>query len=282
MAPAGSLTLRRVVRQTVGNGRRLPPRDTTEYIQADRKRTEHGGVFGYRFLLNGPTLYRSMPRTALITRCDRQKVFLINVDDREFTEWPVPVFPTRQEVNARIKAVAQAGRPDPTVRVEIETIDTGERKDFFGHQARHVITTRRVVPLTSVTRDARSTVIDGWYIDLDTGISCDRWWRSESQGLLTVHKQGEQPPRPIFTNIGEPERGYAVRSRTTDEESTLDVEVTDLSTAALDPALFEVPAGFSRVEQIRQEPIPPFVIRLKHTYERLKRRARIGVRAGRS
>jgi hypothetical protein len=50
-----------------------------------------------------------------------------------------------------------------------------------------------------------------------------------------------------------------------------------LSTAPLDPALFVVPADFSCVEQVRQKPVPPFVIRLAQTYERLKRRARIGL-----
>jgi hypothetical protein len=50
--------------------------------------------------------------------------------------------------------------------------------------------------------------------------------------------------------------------------------VTHLSTVAIDPALFEVPAQFSLVEQIRQEPVPPLVIRLKQTYQRLKQRAR--------
>jgi len=43
----------------------------------------------------------------------------------------------------------------------------------------------------------------------------------------------------------------------------------------VDPALFEVPANFSVVERIRQEPVPPLGIRLKQVYERLKHSARI-------
>jgi hypothetical protein len=140
-----------------------------------------------------------------------------------------------------------------------------------------VITTRRVIPLTGSMRDDRQTVIDGWYIDLDAGVSCEPWWWSESgHGFLAVHKQGEQPDRPTFKNIGEPERGYAVLSRSTEVGSVVELEVTELSTAALDPALFDVPAGFSHVEQIRQEPVPPLVIRLKQACERFTRRAHIG------
>jgi hypothetical protein len=90
-----------------------------------------------------------------------------------------------------------------------------------------------------------------------------------------MHKQGDQPDRPTFKDIGEPERGYAVLSRSTQGGSVLELELTHLSTVAIDPALFEVPANFSLVEQIRQEPAPPFVIRLKQVYERLKYRARV-------
>ena len=81
--------------------------------------------------------------------------------------------------------------------------------------------------------------------------------------------EGEQPPRPIFENIGEPERGYPLRFSTTDG---IEIEVTELSTDTLDPSLFDVPAGFRQVETIRQEPAPPLVVRLKQTYDRLKRR----------
>jgi hypothetical protein len=52
--------------------------------------------------------------------------------------------------------------------------------------------------------------------------------------------------------------------------------VTELFTAALDLALFDVPAHFSRVDQIRREPAPPLVIGLKRARERFKRDARIG------
>jgi len=80
------------------------------------------------------------------------------------------------------------------------------------------------------------------------------------------------PLRPTFTDIGEPERGYVVLSRSTTDESVLELEVTHLSTVAIEPVLFDVPADFSLVECIRQEPAPPLVIRLEQAYERIKRR----------
>ena len=250
--------------------------ETTEYIQADRKREEHRGFFGYRLRPNGRDIYRPAPRTALIKRCDLQRAFHLNFDDREYTACPIQPFPTREEIRARTEGVRQPSVPTaPTVLVETETVDTGERRELFGRPARHVITTKRVIPLTGSRRLPSETVADGWYIDLDTGLSCDPWWWSSGSGhaFLSIHKQGDQPDRPTFKDIGEPERGYPVLSRSTQDGSVLELEVTHFSTVAIDPALFEVPANFSLVERIRQEPVPPLVIRLKRAYERLKHRA---------
>jgi hypothetical protein len=275
----GSLTLRRVTQLTLPDGRRLPQTETAEYMQVDRKREEHRGTTGYCLRANGRTIYRPNPRTALIKRGDLQKTFLINFEDREFTAWPIPSFPTREELTGRVPVGPPPAQPSPTVRVETETVDTGERKEFFGRPARHVITTRRVISLTEPNRENRATLIDGWYIDLDTGVSCEPWWWAERSGHVfaygTVLREGDPPPppvRPTFKDIGEPERGYVVLSRTTDFGTITEVEVTALSTAPLDSALFDVPAGFVCVDQIRQDPVPPLVIRLKQTYERLRRR----------
>jgi hypothetical protein len=263
------------MRHSWSDGRQPPSTETAEYIQADRKREEHRGTVGYCFRRNGRTIYRPTPRTALIKRCDLHKAFLINFEDREFTEWAIRPVPTREELRTRVESTPSFDRPALTVLVETETVDTGERRELFGRSARHVITTRRVTPLTGSTRAERQTVLDGWYIDLDTGVSCEPWyWSEPGHGFLTMHQQGDQPERPTFKNLGEPVRGYAVLLRTTEGASVSELEVTELSTAALDPALFVVPAGFSHVEQLRQEPVPPLVIQLKQIYERLKRRAR--------
>jgi hypothetical protein len=98
---------------------------------------------------------------------------------------------------------------------------------------------------------------------------------------------GEPHDVPTFKEIGEPERGYALRVTTTTAQtmpapegtvgefrSINEVEVTELSTAALDPALFEIPAGFKLVEMIRQDPTPPLIIRWKQQYDRFLYRAR--------
>jgi hypothetical protein len=277
VAIGGSLTIRRVTRHAFAGGRVLPPTTSVEYVQTDRRRDEHRGFSGYRVRANGADIYRLNPHTALIKRCDLQKTFLVNFDDRQFTEWPIDPLPTRQELRARAESASAVEPPAPTIRVETETVDTGERKDMFDRPARHVITTQRVVPLGGPARDLRVSVIDGWYIDLDTRLTCEPDWSGLlGHGYLTAHMQGDPPARPMFVRIGEPERGYPVRLKTTDGDSVSEVDVTELSTVPLHPSLFEVSAGFTRVEMIRQEPVPPFVVRLRQAYDRLARRLRIG------
>ncbi len=203
-------------------------------------------------------MFRPAPRIALITRCDVKQAFHLNLDDRQYTAGLLHAFPTREEMLARAATSRQSvvsPQREPTVLVETETVDTGERKMLFGYTARHVVTTRRVIPLAGAKRGADTTVTDGWYIDLDTHISCEPWWRSASSGHAfgTIHRQGEAGDVPAFKDIGEPERGFAVASKgtmsgtitlpdgsTRQHVSTRETEVTLLSTAAIDPALFEI------------------------------------------
>ena len=134
--------------------------------------------------------------------------------------------------------LSPVARPDaPTVLVETETVDTGERRELFGRPARHVITKRGVIPLTGSRCRESQTVTDGWSIDLDTSLFCDPWrWSSGSgHAFLTTHTKSHQPERPTFADIGESERGYVVPSRSTPGASVLELEVTHLSTLVACP-----------------------------------------------
>jgi hypothetical protein len=287
---AEELTIRRTDRRTLPGDRYLPPSESIEYLQADRRRREHRGSTGYRLRPNGRTMFRPGPRTALITRCDLKRTFHLNLDDRQYTAGPLQAFPTRDELLARAAASGQlvvVPQREPTLLVETETVDTGERKEVFGHTARRVVTTRRIIPLAGAKRGADTMVTDGWYIDLDTHISCEPSWRSPRSGhaFLTSHRQGEKGDVPTFKDVGEAERGFVIASKgtssgaitlpdgsTRQHVSTWEREVTELSTAPIDPTLFEIPSGFRLVERIRQDQVPPLVIRLKRVYERLARR----------
>ncbi len=224
---------------------------TTSYLLADRSRVEWrtqavtGAFFG--------------PRNANITRCDLREWISLNLDDREYwlssmnTSTPV----TRPQT---IVAPPQA----PNLLIETTTRDTGERKGMFGYEARHVVTTERHVPLDATVTESSETVTDGWYIDLDTALSCMRR-RGEASGQVigaSYVLKDAHSVLPVITTkyIGTPETGYPVATTVSvTADRTLpdgtrgytswawQHDVREIRRMTLDAGLFEVPTGFRDV-----------------------------------
>jgi hypothetical protein len=254
------MTIRRIF---AGN-----PSEQTIYVREDRKRMEFRNHFGQQGA-DGSQQWLSGPRLAAITRCDLGQLFELNLDSAEYVSAPYPPKPfTQAETEAR-----GLGKPDvspsrePTLRIETTTVDTGERKEFFGHIARHVIITRKQIPLQGSHSHPQDTVTDGWYIGLETQVSCDRKLSrgKRSRGYLVA---GNQPhEKPEFVDIGESETGFAVqlvsvskgmytrpdgtKNQTVSKSETL---VTQLELRSLAPQLFEIPPGFKRVQRIERNP----------------------------
>jgi hypothetical protein len=260
--------------------------EMTEYLQADRRRVESRSRVGYANWFGGMT-YVSGPRIAMITRCDLGRRLMLNADQREYESSPLPRYPAKAE----LQAVAASITPQqPTLLIETATVDTGERKDVFGHSARHVLTTRREVPLSRQKSEPRETHSDGWYIDLDTQIACDPWWHSagaHAHVVATGYVAG-QPGEvvvPTFRDIGTPETGFRIELTSTSRDaltqpdgtlrtvtSTWSMRVTELSMEPYDPALFDVPRGFRQVAQVNQNPPVPLSIRLLVLWQQLRQR----------
>jgi hypothetical protein len=154
----------------------------------------------------------------------------------EIVEWPPTVQPNLL--------------PGTVVKIERRTSDTGERKQFFGRTARHLV--------SRVTRsDGPETLIDGWYIEaprLPKG-------KSGSGGYFTfatLTVAGQSPPRIELQQVGPAPEGLAVWQKMTStvvlpgssrhDESVS--EVTELSERALPDTLFQPPAGYRRVTNL--------------------------------
>ena len=104
---------------------------------------------------------------------------------------------------------------------------------------------------------------DGWYIDLDAQLSCDRRLTKGKRAhgyLLAGNKPAETPE---FVDIGQSETGFPVQSvevskgtyilpdgtnKQTDSKS--ETLVTQLELGSLDPGIFEIPPGFKHVQHI--------------------------------
>jgi hypothetical protein len=268
----------RTVRRNFGTPVELNPL-TAEYIvyvQGNRRRTEERRVQRNPLWPGGPRVSFYEPHGALIETCegDTKKAFSLNLDNRTYA--PIEL---RQKLDAeRTKSfrdrVPKADTPiRPTVLHEINTVDTGARKQAFGYTARHVITTHKVTPLEGSEIIPQETITDGWYIDLDTRISCDPSDNTPTEGttysavrlVVGESKSGDHvsasPPSLVqMTYVGKPEKGFPTLVKRTihrgEQVTTSETEVTELSRKPLDPGLFEVPKNFRSVTRNLPWPRP--------------------------
>jgi hypothetical protein len=259
--------------------------ERTTYIQADRKRLEYRNSEGSQGW-NGSMETRYGPHIVAIARCDLGQMFELNLDTSEYVAGVYPPKPfSQKQAEARGLRAPQAAVAGPaTLRIETTTVDTGERKQIFGHTARHVITTSQTIPLEGSKATAQESVSDGWYIDLDTHLSCDPK-RSEGKRVYTYLSTGNAPAEKMeFVTHGERETGFPVDlkysssqtialpdGKTTKHTSSIsETLVTSLEEKPLDPALFSLPRGFRQVEHIQRNPSPSFSTQLSMAWYEFK------------
>src|SRR5215472_13521012 len=187
----------------------------TEYFKGSLRRTDSSSAY--------TTVVDSEHRRQVNWRSDLRQY--------EIVEWPPPA-----QLNSLLGTV---------IKIERRTSDTGERKQFFGRTAHHLV--------SRVTRsDGPQTLIDGWFIDapgLPRGPS--------SFAVLTLAVAGQSPPRIEWEQAG-PTPGLAVWQKTTttvvlpgnsfQHESVS--QVTELSERAQPDTLFQPPAGYRRVTNL--------------------------------
>jgi hypothetical protein len=271
--------------------RRTTLRDTTQdlspepqvfYIQGDWRRWERPRSYTGHTRTDGSLQRIYGPRTVTIVRPDLGKKFDLNLDASEYavSTWP-PKKPqpfTKDQMKALgITIPSPDESAKPTFQIQITTKDTGERKEIFGYLARHVITTRKEIPLEGSRRSPRETVTDGWYIDLerrlyptiypqDLADAKNPPRRGHAYASILSPGSLDPPEIPEFIDIGETETGFAVQEIQTSwnsfklpDGSTRQTEgksetVVKLERGAYDTALFEIPSRFKRVRYIEANP----------------------------
>ncbi|MEW6126011.1 MAG: hypothetical protein AB1757_03025 [Acidobacteriota bacterium] len=211
------------------------------YIKGARQRTEMGAGLGFVNLVQC-----DLKRAVQIN--DKAKTYLIqpfaNNDTTTSTQPNEPQSPAPQQ------------RKRGGIITHITTItDTGERKDFFGYTARHLktsMTTESSPDACNQTKMKMET--DGWYIDLNYGLDCQN--NAAAAQANSYGNQGCQD-QVRTRNIGSAKLGYPVDVTTTiydasGRTTTMRTEVVELSRAALDAALFEIPEGYSEAKDYQQ------------------------------
>lgn len=171
------------------------------------------------------------PGSITIFNAERQTTWSLDRSRRQYMELshrPAPLF-------TLAKWIVKPRDSGKTVHIYYETADTGERKDFFGYTASHVITRERTVAEPGACALSHEIETDGWYINAPGMRSL--------RGRITV--TSDPPCRDQVIRHGEPASpGFAVAL----VRGSLKQEVLELSSAPLDPNLFEVPADYKRTE----------------------------------
>jgi hypothetical protein len=221
------------IRQTSGG----QSYENSTYIKGKRQRSESNGG-----------------QMVTVTQCDLRRNIMIMPSTQTYM-----IQPYDQPSGSSAVAATQSSRPPlqgttkgGVVTSTVTTRDTGERKQMFGYTARHIVTTMMMDSSPDACSPVKNKMeIDGWYIDATFALDCDLGrnympYRPQASG-------GGCQDRYETKQIGTAKKGFPVWQKTTmfgpnGAESFSSInEVTEFSQGTLDPALFDVPAGYREV-----------------------------------
>jgi len=204
------------------------------------------------------------PMATIIQRCERDRVFMLDLAAREYITYEMD--PRGSTVAMKRPMVESGG----TLKISIETTDTGERKELFGHTARHIITRERRVAGPGACSKPSLIETDGWYID---GSVMPEWHQQKKNnyGVVLAAEVSAGSNDKCFNKVDKievhrtgVETGFPVKVTTTLTSETIQAdgsprtltstwgsEVVELKEGPLELTLFDVPKDFTRVESLR-------------------------------
>lgn len=200
-------------------------------------------------------------RRAVIRRkgADNIQIYDLDLDAHEYASYQTDLHGIMPR--ARPIAVKPTGK---TYLIDTNVVDTGERREMFGHIARHLITKeKRVGGPENCYGENSESEIDGWYIDYE-GLPLFMRPKAGVSAYLVAHSAGIGSPQcsdKIEAHRTGPPTGFPLKEtrRVTDEMTQpsaaassfiSQMEVVEFAEAPPDPTLFEVPDDFKRVHEI--------------------------------
>jgi hypothetical protein len=210
--------------------------ENTTYIKGKRQRSE---------MMNGKMIS--------ITQCDLRRDLQIMPDGKVYMVNPFNNGGAEQ-TNQSVSQTQTTTKTETggTVTTTYTVKDTGERKQMFGYPAKHLIITMETVASPDACMKSSSKMeMDGWYIDAAWYLECDRGY---SGGYTPRSSGGGCRDKYVMKQVGTTKRGYPVWEKMTmydetgREMMTSLSEVVELSQAALDASLFDVPQGYREVK----------------------------------
>jgi hypothetical protein len=188
-------------------------------------------------------------RHTTITRCDERRTLQLNHEAQLYAWWRLnfigrDAYPVRSPWRERYEP--PAGGAD--VKITINTVDTGERRQLGSYSARHVVTTITTDPSPGAITRPNESVQDGWYIDLPPA-ECWSAGGGHFFATASVVRAGKAPDRVHVEFRGAGRRGFPIEETTRlrgehEPPITTRVKLIEFSEAVLDKSLFDVPAGY--------------------------------------
>ena len=216
--------------------------EQTTYIKGKRQRTE------------------SNETSVTITQCDLRRSLHLGVPTKTYVVTPFDQKADDAATGAKATEQTPAGatpsRRGGIVTSTFTTTDTGERKKMFGYTARRIktaIVTESSPDACNVSRNRMET--DGWYIDAAFALDCD--YQSAS-AYNNAAQGGGCRDEFRMKRVGVAKIGYPVSVKTTlfdeqgNESFTFTQEVLEITNAVLDSALFDAPADYRQVNDMRE------------------------------
>ena len=179
---------------------------------------------------------------AVIRQCDKMRSFHLNERDKIYASSKIEDWSERLR---RARPASLTRMSGAEVMMTIDSIDTGERRQFEHYTARHVKVKIRVEPGPGASTPASVEETDGWYIDIP-GFGCQE--QASSGFAVLFGSSGNRQDRLQIKWLGKAPRGYPIEetSLTTERgnKTISKVELLEISEAPLNPSIFELPAGY--------------------------------------
>lgn len=229
----------------------MVPQITTWYFRGARQRTEHMPV----------GMPSGVPFSATIMQCDQRTLIRLNLRQKTYS---TSLSHIHEFSEGQTEAQHPTRRPQstgPEVLITINSVDTGERRNVGGYEARHIKTTVTVEPSAGAATKPGRGEADSWYLDLP-GMGC----RPEGLPMLAPHFMGGGVMAPtfghhdriIFKRVGVELHGLVIEETSTQRSAgNVIVSKTKLlksSEEPLDESLFEIPGDFTPNQPERQMP----------------------------
>lgn len=208
--------------------------ENTTMLKGARERTEMKLGYG-RDIIN-------------VTQCDLKRTIQISDSAKKYVITLMDTLDVPTNAGLGPRPVVEPARSGGVITYTSNAVDTGERKEMFGFQARHVKTSMIIESSPNACSPVKQRMeTDGWYIDFSFGLNCDTGGRVP---MSAPSPRGGCRDAVRFNRQGAARTGYALQETTTSYGPDGRVafsstkEVVELSREPLDAALFDIPAGY--------------------------------------